>query len=140
MALLLSRPIWKKCNGIDNSPVIRYNEKKSISSERTFQKDTMNLDKLKSYLIGMAENLAFQLRNGNKLTACITVKIRYTDMQTYSKQRQIAYTSSDHAIIETVKELEGVDAVANAKTIGVTAGASTPEFLVDDVMDYLQSI
>lgn len=42
--------------------------------------------------------------------------------------------------IETVKELEGLPAVANAKTIGVTAGASTPEFLVDDVMDYLQSI
>lgn len=97
--------IWKKCNGIDNSPVIRYNEKKSISSERTFQKDTMSLHKLRSYLIGMAENLAFQLRNGNKLTACITVKIRYSDMQTYSKQRQIAYTSSDHAIIETAKEL-----------------------------------
>lgn len=97
--------IWKKCNGIDNSPVIRYNEKKSISSERTFQKDTMDLHKLKGYLVGMAENLAFQLRNGNKLSACVTVKIRYTDMQTYSKQRQIAYTSSDHTIIATAKEL-----------------------------------
>jgi DNA polymerase-4 len=97
--------IWKKCNGIDNSPVIRYNEKKSISSERTFQKDTMDIHKLKGYLVGMAENLAFQLRNGTKLTACITVKIRYTDMQTYSKQRKIDYTSSDHSIIETTKEL-----------------------------------
>lgn len=97
--------IWKKCNGIDNSPVVRYNEKKSISSERTFQKDTMDLHKLRGYLVGMAENLAFQLRNGNKLTACITVKIRYSDMQTYSKQRQIAYTSSDHTIIETAKDL-----------------------------------
>ena len=97
--------IWKKCNGIDHTPVVQYNERKSISSERTFQKDTMDLHKLKSYLIGMAENLAYQLRNGTKLSACVTVKIRYSDMQTYSKQRRIPYTSSDHSIIEVAKEL-----------------------------------
>ena len=97
--------IWKKANGIDHTPVHPYRERKSISIERTFEKDTTNVYKLKSLVIAMAENLAYQLRNGGKLTACIGLKIRYSDFNTYSKQIKIPYTSSDHTIIETVKEL-----------------------------------
>ena len=53
----------------------------------------------------MAENLAYSLRNGNKLAACISVKIRYADFSTYSKQAKIPYTSADHVIIPKVLEL-----------------------------------
>ena len=56
--------IWKKANGIDNSPVLQYHERKSISTERTFDKDTTDIIKLKSIIIAMAENLAYQLRRG----------------------------------------------------------------------------
>lgn len=97
--------LWRKARGIDNTPVIPYHERKSISLERTFEKDTTDMVKLRSILVAMAENLAYQLRNGNKLTACITVKIRYSDFQTYSKQRRISYTSSDHTLIQIVQEL-----------------------------------
>ena len=97
--------IWKKCNGIDNSPIVPYQERKSISSEITFEKDSTDINKLLSIIIAMTENLAFQLRNGNKLTACLAVKVRYSDMQTYSKQRRIPYTSSDNVLIDTAKEL-----------------------------------
>ena len=97
--------IWKKCNGIDNSPIIPYQERKSISSEITFEKDSTDINKLLSIIIAMTENLAFQLRNGNKLTACLAVKVRYSDMQTYTKQRRIPYTSSDNVLIDTAKEL-----------------------------------
>ena len=97
--------IWKKTHAIDNTPVIPYHERKSISIERTFERDTTDMVKLKSIIKAMAENLAYQLRNGDKLTACISVKIRYSDFQTTSKQRRIPYTSADHTIIETVEEL-----------------------------------
>lgn len=97
--------LWKKAQGIDKTPVIAYHEKKSISIERTFEKDTSDMHKLRSIIIAMAENLAYQLRNGNKLTACVTVRIRYSDFQTYSKQRRIPYSSSDHTLIKTVTEL-----------------------------------
>ena len=53
----------------------------------------------------MAENLAFQLRQGNKLTSCIAVKVRYSDFQTYSKQLKIPYTAADHNLIPAVLEL-----------------------------------
>ena len=97
--------IWKKANGIDNAPVIPYNERKSISTERTFDKDTIDVKKLKSLLIAMAENLSFQLRRGQKLTGCITVKVRYSDFQTQTLQCRLPYTSADHIIVAKVKEL-----------------------------------
>ncbi len=97
--------IWKKAQGIDNSPVIAYHEKKSISLERTFQKDTIDVDKLKTLIIAMAENLAFQLRQGDKLTACVTVKIRYSDFNTYTLQKRIPYSSNDNTLISVAKEL-----------------------------------
>ncbi len=99
------RGIWLKANGIDSSPVVAYHEKKSISLERTFQKDTIDVDKLNTLIIAMAENLAFQLRQGNKLTACLTVKIRYSDFNTYTLQKRIPYTSNDHTLIQVAKEL-----------------------------------
>ncbi len=97
--------IWKKANGIDNSPVVQYQERKSISTERTFDRDTTDVNKLEGIIIAMAENLIYQLRRGNKLTACVTFKIRYSDFQTYTVQKRIPYSSADHKIIPVVKEL-----------------------------------
>lgn len=97
--------IWRKANGIDDSLVVPYTERKSISTEQTFDKDTIDVKALKGILIGMTEKLAFQLRSEQKLTACVTVKIRYSDFNTYTMQLRIPYTSLDHILIEKVNEL-----------------------------------
>ena len=97
--------IWKKANGVDNSPVIPFHERKSISTERTFDKDTIDVEKLKGILTAMAENLAFQLRRGNRVCSCITIKLRYSDFNTYTLQAQLPYTSADHILIPKVLEL-----------------------------------
>lgn len=97
--------IWKKANGIDNSPVVAYSERKSISTERTFDKDTIDVTRLKAIMISMTEKLSFQLRTEQKLTGCVTVKIRYSDFNTYTQQLRIPYTSLDHTLIEKVKDL-----------------------------------
>lgn len=97
--------IWKKANGIDNSPVEPYSERKSISTECTFEKDTIDVAYLRSVLVNMTEKLAYQLRSEQKLTACVTVKIRYSDFNTYSMQLRVPYTALDHILLEKVKEL-----------------------------------
>ncbi|MEM9647289.1 MAG: DNA polymerase IV [Bacteroidota bacterium] len=102
------RVIWKRANGMDNTPVIPFHDRKSISTERTFDRDTIDVAKLKGILLAMTENLAFQLRRGDKLTACIAVKIRYSDFNTYSKQLRIPYTSADHILIPKILELFNV--------------------------------
>jgi DNA polymerase-4 len=97
--------IWKRANGLDNPPLIPFHERKSISTERTFTKDTTDIIKLRTTIFAMAENLAFQLRRGDKLASCISVKIRYSDFNTYSKQLKIPYTSADHVLIPKILEL-----------------------------------
>lgn len=97
--------IWKKANGIDPSPVERYHERKSIGSEQTFETDTTDMRFLNEWIVRITEKLAFELRMRNKLTSCITVKIRYADFDTHTIQKRIPYTSFDHVLIREAKDL-----------------------------------
>jgi DNA polymerase-4 len=105
---LMGKPgidLHRKANGIDESPVIPFHEAKSISTEQTFQQDTIDLRFLNAQLVRMTEKIAFQLRQENKLTGCIAVKIRYSDFDTHTSQQSVPYTNQDHVILQTVKEL-----------------------------------
>jgi DNA polymerase-4 len=97
--------IWRKANGIDNSPVVPYSERKSLSKEETFDKDTTDMNMLKKIIVRMVDALAYDLRSQQKLTSCITVKIRYSNFDTETKQARVAYTASDRALTEKALEL-----------------------------------
>jgi DNA polymerase-4 len=97
--------VWRRANGIDAAPVRPYSERKSISTERTFEKDSIDVVHMQELLVSMVERLAYDLRKKQKLTACITVKIRYSNFDTHTLQKHIPYTSFDHVLISTVKEL-----------------------------------
>lgn len=97
--------LWKKANGIDNNPVEPYTERKSVSTEHTFEQDTIDIIRLKSMLVAMVEKLAFQLRNEQWLTSTVVIKIRYNNFDTETKQCKVPYTSCDHVLIKIVTEL-----------------------------------
>jgi DNA polymerase-4 len=97
--------LWRRAQGIDNSPVIPYREQKSISTERTYQHDTIDVDFLMGDLYRMTEKIAFELRRQNRLTGCVTVKIRYTDFETHDIQKTIPYTNADHELFSVAREL-----------------------------------
>jgi DNA polymerase-4 len=97
--------IWKKANGIDTSPVEQYNERKSVSTENTFEKDTIDVAFLKNMIVSMTEKLAYQLREEQQLTSCVTIKVRYSDFNTYTMQMRIPYTALDNVLIEKAQEL-----------------------------------
>ncbi len=99
--------IWKKANGIDYTPVKPYSEQKSMSTEHTFETDTIDIKMIETIMAAMVEKLSFQLRSNQKLTSCITVKIRYANYDTHTLQRQIGYTAFDHLLAAQVKELFG---------------------------------
>ncbi len=95
----------RKANGIDESPVIPYQEQKSISTENTFQQDTIDLLFFHTHVLRMTEKIAFELRSQSKLTGCVAVKVRYTDFETHTLQQSIPYTNADHILLRVVREL-----------------------------------
>jgi len=97
--------LWRRANGIDETPVIPYHEQKSISAEHTFQQDTIDLNYLLAELTRMTEKIGYELRSQDRLTGCVTVKLRYTDFETHTQQRAIPYTNADHVLLKLVKEL-----------------------------------
>jgi DNA polymerase-4 len=97
--------LWKKANGIDNNPVEPYTERKSISTEHTFSQDTIDIDKLGRVILGMVEKLSYQLRSEQWLTSTVTVKIRYANFDTETKQCRVQYTSADHILNKTAMDL-----------------------------------
>jgi DNA polymerase-4 len=97
--------LWKRANGLDDSPVTPYEEAKSLSTETTFENDSTDIASMEQILSTMTEKLAFRLRNSNKLVGTVALKIRYADFETHSMQKRIAYTSFDHVLTPLVKEL-----------------------------------
>ena len=99
------RKLWEKSHGIDSTPIVPYSEQKSMSKERTFTEDTLNLSYIRNMLLQMVDALSFDLRAANKLCSCVTVKIRYADFNTYTKQKHINYTSNENQLSKYVCEL-----------------------------------
>ncbi len=97
--------LLQKAKGIDHSPVIPYQEQKSIGTQCTFKADTIDIDTINNLITSMVMDLAFDLRQKKKLTACITVTIRYANFEDVTKQITISYTSLDSVLIAKAKEL-----------------------------------
>lgn len=97
--------LWQKANGIDPSPVVPYRERKSIGTQTTFESDSMDISKMKAILSGMVTNLTYDLRSQQKLTACITVTIRYSNFETVTQQARIPYTALDSFLITKAHDL-----------------------------------
>ncbi|MEM8898103.1 MAG: DNA polymerase IV [Bacteroidota bacterium] len=97
--------LYKRARGEDDREVVPHTERKSISAEHTFSVDTIDIAQLRAFLISVTEKLSFNLRKSGKLTACVSVKIRYTDFETVSKQVKIPYTASDDLLIKKVLQL-----------------------------------
>lgn len=92
--------IWKKANGIDDAPVTAYSERKSISKEHTFERDTINLAVLQKTIHAMTNELTFDLRASGRLTACLTLKIRYSNFDTHTMQARLTYTASERTLAD----------------------------------------
>ena len=97
--------LWQKAHGIDHSPVVPYREQKSIGTQGTFETDSIDTHTIKQLITAMLSDLCFQLRTQRKLTACITVTIRYSNFETHTQQTKIPYTSLDSLLISKAKEL-----------------------------------
>jgi DNA polymerase-4 len=97
--------LLQKAQGIDYSPVIPYQEQKTVGHQMTFKEDTINIEAINHLLTSMVMDLAFELRQKKRLAGCITITVRYSTFEDVSKQAVIAYTALDGLLIAKTKEL-----------------------------------
>lgn len=97
--------LWRKAHGIGSTEIETDWEQKSMSHENTFEKDYTDIEFLHSELVRLTEKTTYSLREDEKLTGCVTVKIRYSDFETTSRQETIDYTSLDDLLIAKAKDL-----------------------------------
>ena len=97
--------LWQKAQGIGSTHVETDWEQKSMSHENTFDTDYTDVEFLHSELVRLTEKTARALREDEKMTGCVTVKIRYSDFETTSRQETVDYTALDDMLIAKVKDL-----------------------------------
>jgi DNA polymerase-4 len=97
--------LWHKAHGIGSAEIVTDWEQKSMSHENTFDKDYTDIHFLHKELVRLTEKTAYSLREDEKLTGCVTVKIRYSDFETNSRQETVDYTALDDVLIAKVKDL-----------------------------------
>ncbi len=97
--------LWLKSQGMGSGEVEGRWDQKSMSHETTFHENQTDVAFLHKKLIALTERNAYDLRQDNKLTGCITVKIRYSDFETTNRQESMAYTALDDELIEKAKAI-----------------------------------
>ena len=97
--------LWHKAHGRGSTEITTDWEQKSMSHENTFDTDYIDIDFLHKELVRLTEKTAYSLREDEKLTGCVTVKIRYSDFETTSRQETVDYTALDDVLIAKVKDL-----------------------------------
>ena len=97
--------LWHKAHGRGSADITTDWEQKSMSHENTFDTDYTDLSFLHKELVRLTEKTAYSLREDEKMTGCVTVKIRYSDFETTSCQETIDYTALDDTLIAKVKDL-----------------------------------
>ena len=99
------RVIYEKAHGIDNTPIVQDHEANSISKERSFDRDTLDVVGVQALICQFVEDLCYNLRKEGKVCSKVTVKIRYSNFDTHTKQCSFAYTGSDQFILKNAKLL-----------------------------------
>jgi len=97
--------LWQKAHGTGSAEISTDWVQKSMSHENTFDTDYRDTDFLHKELVRLTEKTAYALREDDKLTGCITVKIRYADFETTTKQEVIDYTALDDQLIAKAKNI-----------------------------------
>lgn len=102
----VGRDFWRLANGIDERRVEPAGEAKSISSETTFDIDTVESQKIDASLMAMCERVSGRLRSGALKCRTITLKIRLADFSTFT--RSVTLSSGTNFIDALYKTINGL--------------------------------
>ena len=91
--------LYESSRGVDESPVITYWEPKSISRETTFQIDTDNWNVIAKNLAELTRDVVDAMKESGYKGKTVTVKIRFSDFNTYTRAKTLDDFSDSLEII-----------------------------------------
>jgi DNA polymerase-4 len=84
-----------RARGIDDRPVITEHELKSVSQETTFSRDLTRLEALRRELWGLSQGVGRRLKAAGVAAGTVTIKLRYSDFSTLTRQMRLAVPTDD---------------------------------------------
>lgn len=97
-----ARRIWELANGIDDRPVETDRKIQSIGAEETYEEDLVNGSAIELEFRYFANRLSKRLRKRNLLGKTVSIKVRYDDFTTVSRQKRLDSPSDhEHVFFET---------------------------------------
>ncbi len=144
-----ARRIWELANGIDERPVETDRKIQSIGAEETYEEDLTDGSTIELEFRYFANRLSKRLRKRNLLGHTVSIKVRYGDFTTVSRQKRLD-TPSDHEHVffetalllwnklmqdKTSKQLKGVtfmDPPGPIRLLGLTVSGLDEEVPMQD--------
>ena len=103
-----ARWLWRRCRGIDDTPVREDTSTRSVSSETTFARDIGEEDRLEAELLGQVVEASAALRKKGLFARTITVKLRDADFRDRSRSRTLHEpVQTESAVYRVARELLG---------------------------------
>ena len=97
-----ARRIWELANGIDERPVETDRKIQSIGAEETYEEDLVDGSAIELEFRYFANRLSKRLRKRNLLGLTVSIKVRYDDFTTVSRQKRLDSPSDhEHVFFET---------------------------------------
>jgi DNA polymerase-4 len=91
--------LYRYARGLDERPVRMRHTRKSLSTERTYAEDLVELDQMEAEIDRLSERVASSLQK-KELSACtLTVKIRYGDFTTLTRSRTLDGPTNEQKVI-----------------------------------------
>ena len=97
--------LWKVAQGGGNEEVGREHERKSIGREETFPEDMSREQQLQKVLLSLAEDVCSTMRRHSLKARKVSLKLRYSDFTTLTRDRTIAPTNDDAVLLRWATEL-----------------------------------
>ncbi len=123
--------LWERSRGIDTAPVTVPGAPRSVSREETFARDLAQREALHARISELASDVGARLRTGGWTARTVTLKLRYSDFTTITRQETLASsTATDTTVRDAAAAL--LDAAWSGDAVrllgvGVTGLADAPQ-------------
>jgi DNA polymerase IV len=133
------RHLFRLAWGIDDRPVERDREAKSIGHEETFATDRHTHAELRGELVRLADAVAVRVRAHGGAARTLTLKVRFAGFRTITRAITVADgVTTGHGIVAEVEPmLMAIDASPGVRLLGVSASnftAVSEQLSIDDLL------